>query len=57
MRNRNLNASDDQINNPVVADNEANTSFNETGDAEENSEKVTDEGSTYEDIPYEDTGY
>ena len=57
LRNRNLNASDDQINNPVVADNEANTSFNETGDAEENSEKVTDEGSTYEDIPYEDTGY
>ena len=57
LRNRNLNASDDQINNPVVADNEANTSFNETGDAEENSEKVADKGSTYEDIPYEDTGY
>jgi len=57
LRNRNLNASDDQINNPVVADNEANTSFNETGDAEENSEKVANEGSTYEDIPYEDTGY
>ena len=57
LRNRNLHASDDQINNPVVADNEANTSFNETGDAEENSEKVADKGSTYEDIPYEDTGY
>lgn len=57
LRNRNLNASDDQINNPVVADNEANTSFNETGDAEENSEKVADEGSTYEDIPYENAGY
>ena len=57
LRNRNLNASDDQISNPVVAGNEANTSFNETGDAEENSEKVADEGSTYEDILYEDTRY
>ena len=39
LRNRNLNASDEQIQNPVVADNNDDTPFNESGDSERYSEK------------------
>lgn len=39
LRNRNLNASDEQIQNPVVADNNADTPFNESGDSERYSEQ------------------
>lgn len=39
LRNRNLNASDEQIQNPVVADNNTDTPFNESGDSERYSEQ------------------
>lgn len=39
LRNRNLNASDEQIQNPVVADNNDDTPFNESGDSERYSEQ------------------
>ena len=39
LRNRNLNASDEQIQNPVVADNNDDTPFSESGDSERYSEK------------------
>lgn len=39
LRNRNLNASNEQIQNPVVADNNDDTPFNESGDSERYSEQ------------------
>ena len=39
LRNRNLNASDEQIQNPVIADNNDDTPFNESGDSERYSEQ------------------